>query len=76
MKEAYHQLDPVPLRRAEFEKLQLRQDVKGEKYDPEVLYRDSAYPKEVFRWVPYDREHARDHGVRGEWQMGFAELKG
>lgn len=76
MKKAYHQLDPVPLRLAEFERLPLRQDVRGEKYDPEVLYRDAAYPEEVFRWVPYGKDEARAAGVRGEWQMGAADLRG
>jgi hypothetical protein len=69
MRKQYHQLDPVKMSRAEFLKLPIRQDLHR---IPEAgqLYRDRAYPEEVFTWLEYDEN------VTGEWHtLSSAEAK-
>ena len=70
LRKPYHQIDPVKLRKGAFEKLELRENVKGEKYKEGVAYRDAMYPNEVFYWQPYPKGK-----VKGEWHMGAVDLQ-
>ena len=70
-RKAYHQLDPVKIKRAEFERLPLRQEVKGEKYVDGARYRDAVYAEDVFTWQSYPKGAE----TKGEWQSAAADLK-
>jgi hypothetical protein len=69
-RKAYHQNDPMKFTKAKFDKLEFRQDVKGEKYQEKTPYRDHNYPEEVFFWHAYPRGSE----TKGEWRMGAADL--
>ena len=69
-RQAWHQFDPVKIRRAEFEKLPFREDVKGEAYKDGARYRSRSYPDDVFVWEAFERGAK----TKGEWQMGAAEI--
>lgn len=70
-RKAYHQLDPVRISRKDFDALPERADVRGASYKEDQLYRDRAYPAEVFRWKAYPKVAE----TAGEWQMGAADVR-
>jgi len=49
------QLDPVRIKRKDFDALPFREDVKGEMYKEGQLYRDRTYTEEVFAWKAYPK---------------------
>jgi hypothetical protein len=56
-REQFHQFDPVRMAPKKFEELEFRDEVKGEKYQEGVAYRDKNYPGTVFYWKAYDADH-------------------
>ena len=71
-RKGYHQLDPVRIKRKDFDALPFREDVKGELYKEGQLYRDRTYTEEVFAWKAYPKEAE----TAGEWHMGAADIQG
>jgi hypothetical protein len=70
-REAWHQLDPVKMRRGDFEKLPFREDIGSEGYKGKPqFYRSRTYPNDVFVWTAFDKGAP----VKGEWQMGAVDL--
>lgn len=70
MRKAWHQLDPIKMSKAAFEKLPDREDSKGERYVDGQKYRAKQYPNEYFVWKAYPKGAE----TKGEWQMGAVEL--
>jgi hypothetical protein len=61
-----YQYKPVRMPKSELEKLEYRDDVKGEKYQEGVPYRTrEGYPNCVFFWHPLPK----GSDAKGEWRM-------
>ena len=73
VRRAFHQLDPKSFGQKALDKMEFREDIKGEKYEPNRVYRSRSYPGEYFTWHPFsadERKAPGNEGVKGEWRMG------
>jgi hypothetical protein len=73
VRRAFHQLDPKTFGERALDKMEFREDVKGERYEEGKVYRSRNYPNEYFTWHPFDASQRKlpgNEGVKGEWRMG------
>ena len=73
VRRAFHQLDPKSFGARALDKMEFREDVKGERYEAEKPYRSRNYPGEYFTWHPFSAEERKkpgNEGIKGEWRMG------
>ena len=73
MRKQYHQLDPKSFSQKAVDDVLYREDVKGEKYEEGVIYRDRNYPDEYFTWHKLEEGQKKlpgNEGIKGEWRMG------
>lgn len=72
-RQAFHQIDPVKMAPSKFEGLDFRDEVKGEKYQEGVAYRDKNYPGTIFYWKSYDADHHKKMKATAEKALKSVE---